>query len=142
MNRRDWKFLVPLDSRDLSRLAILLDVDRTLLDIAPTPQQVQVPGSLPQTLARARERVGGALALVSGRPIAELDAFFARLTQFGVRPLTNYQWCESILERGSTPQSPRIGDGVDTGPERLPREGDRHGHRNESTPLSVRYQRS
>jgi trehalose 6-phosphate phosphatase len=79
MNRRDWKFLVPLDSRDLSRLAILLDVDGTLLDIAPTPQQVQVPGSLPQTLARARERVGGALALVSGRPIAELDAFFAPL---------------------------------------------------------------
>ena len=68
-----------LDLSDLSRFAILLDVDGTLLDIAPTPQEVQVPPALPDTLARVRERVGGALALVSGRRIAELDRFFAPL---------------------------------------------------------------
>jgi trehalose 6-phosphate phosphatase len=79
IKERDWTLLVPLDPRDLSHLALLLDVDGTLLDIAPTPQQVQVPASLASTLARVRERVGGALALVSGRPIAELDAFFAPL---------------------------------------------------------------
>jgi len=70
---------VPLEQLDFSRLAILLDVDGTLLDIAPTPLQVQVPSSLPRTLAAVRARVGGALALVSGRPISELDTFFAPL---------------------------------------------------------------
>ncbi len=68
-----------LDPRNLNRLAILLDVDGTLLDIAPTPREVVVPPELPATLARVRERVGGALALVSGRPIAELDEFFTPL---------------------------------------------------------------
>jgi trehalose 6-phosphate phosphatase len=71
--------LVPLDPRDLTRLAILLDVDGTLLDIAPTPREVIVPPDLPETLARVRDRLGGALALVSGRPIAEIDEFFAPL---------------------------------------------------------------
>ena len=32
-----------------------------------------------ETLARVRDRLGGALALVSGRPIAEIDDFFAPL---------------------------------------------------------------
>lgn len=61
---------------ELHRLAILLDVDGTLLDIAPTPREVQVPAELRQTLMDIRPRVGGALALVSGRPIAELDVIF------------------------------------------------------------------
>ena len=47
---------VTLDLRDLSRLAILLDVDGTLLDIAPTPQAVVVPRGLSDTLARVRDR--------------------------------------------------------------------------------------
>jgi trehalose 6-phosphate phosphatase len=46
---------VPPDLRDLSRSAILLDVDGTLLDIAPTPQAVHVPEWLPWTLATVRE---------------------------------------------------------------------------------------
>jgi trehalose 6-phosphate phosphatase len=71
------KLLVTFDPRDFSRIAILLDIDGTLLDIAPTPREVVVPRGLPQTLARVRDRVGGALALVSGRPIAEIDEFFA-----------------------------------------------------------------
>ena len=68
-----------LDPSDLNRLAVLLDVDGTLLDIAPTPKEVVVSRGLPQTLARLRNRLGGALALVSGRQIAELDEFFAPL---------------------------------------------------------------
>lgn len=65
--------------RDLSRFALLLDVDGTLLDIAPTPQAVDVPGTLRRALATVRSRLGGALALVSGRPIADLDTLFAPL---------------------------------------------------------------
>ena len=64
---------------DLSRFALLLDVDGTLLDIAPTPQAVYVPETLRHTLTKVQGRVGGALALVSGRPIADLDTLFTPL---------------------------------------------------------------
>ncbi len=56
------------------RAAFLLDVDGTLLDIAPTPEAVVVAPGLAADLAGLRERVGGALAVVTGRPIAQIDA--------------------------------------------------------------------
>jgi trehalose 6-phosphate phosphatase len=64
---------------DLHKVAILLDVDGTLLDIAATPREVFVPESLRETLQRLLDRTGGALALVSGRPLADLDLIFAPL---------------------------------------------------------------
>jgi trehalose 6-phosphate phosphatase len=64
---------------DLHRFAVLLDVDGTILDIAPTPQEVHVPDSLCETLLRIGKRLDGALALVSGRPLADLDQLFAPL---------------------------------------------------------------
>jgi len=70
---------VPQAPHDLRRIAILLDVDGTILDIARTPQEVQVPETLRRTLAAVSDRVGGALALVSGRPLADLDVIFAPL---------------------------------------------------------------
>lgn len=65
-----------LDPRDI---ALLLDVDGTLVDIAPTPHEVHVSEDLCRSLARLAERTGGALALVSGRPIVDLDKLFAPL---------------------------------------------------------------
>jgi trehalose 6-phosphate phosphatase len=56
--------------------ALFLDVDGTLLDIAPRPDLVVVPDGLVPLLHGLRVRLGGALALVSGRPIATLDALF------------------------------------------------------------------
>lgn len=56
--------------------AVFLDVDGTLLDIAPTPESVVVPKRLADDLARLSARVGGALALVSGRAVAFIDALF------------------------------------------------------------------
>jgi trehalose 6-phosphate phosphatase len=70
---------VPLDPRELRQFAVLLDVDGTILDIAPTPKQVTVPPSLLRTLSAINDHVDGALALVSGRPVAELDFIFAPL---------------------------------------------------------------
>ena len=58
------------------RAALLLDVDGTLLDFAPAPDLVVVPPTLPASLRRLRERLGGALALISGRPVAEVEALF------------------------------------------------------------------
>jgi trehalose 6-phosphate phosphatase len=56
--------------------ALFLDVDGTLLDIAPRPELVQVPRHLPPLLGRLADERGGALALVSGRTIADLDRLF------------------------------------------------------------------
>jgi trehalose 6-phosphate phosphatase len=68
-----------LPKLDLSRAALFLDVDGTLLDIAPTPDAVIVPRPLPAALASLAKKTGGALALVSGRTIGNLDALFAPL---------------------------------------------------------------
>jgi trehalose 6-phosphate phosphatase len=63
----------------LDRIAILLDVDGTILDFAPTPSQVKVPAKLRETLTKLLHRTKGALALVSGRPLADIDRLFAPL---------------------------------------------------------------
>lgn len=57
--------------------ALFFDFDGTLVDIAATPDGVFVSAHLRNALSRLRERLGGAVALVSGRSIATLDAHFA-----------------------------------------------------------------
>lgn len=70
---------VRLHGFDLNRTAIFLDIDGTLLDLAPTPLEVNVPTRLQKTLAALKIRLGDAIAFVSGRPIAEIDRLFAPL---------------------------------------------------------------
>src|SRR3954469_620756 len=53
--------------------ALFLDLDGTLLEIASQPELVTVPEGLSDLLRSLAERHGGALAIVSGRRIAELD---------------------------------------------------------------------
>jgi trehalose 6-phosphate phosphatase len=64
---------------DVKSIALLLDVDGTLIDIGPTPHEVHVSEDLCRSLRRLLALTGGALALVSGRPIADLDRLFAPL---------------------------------------------------------------
>jgi trehalose 6-phosphate phosphatase len=64
---------------DLRSVALLLDVDGTLIDIGPTPHEVHVPKDLCRALERLTELTDGALALISGRPIADLDRLFSPL---------------------------------------------------------------
>lgn len=52
----------------------MLDLDGTLLELAPTPDLVVVPHDLPRTLRRLRAQLGDALAIVTGRPIDQIDA--------------------------------------------------------------------
>ncbi|HEY1943912.1 MAG TPA: trehalose-phosphatase [Roseiarcus sp.] len=59
--------------------ALFLDVDGTLLDIAERPGSVSIPAPLVSALARAEERLCGAVALVSGRTIDEIDRLFSPL---------------------------------------------------------------
>jgi trehalose 6-phosphate phosphatase len=63
----------------LDQVALLLDIDGTLLDMAPTPREVWVPPELERTLTQLLERTSGALALVSGRSVNDIDLIFAPL---------------------------------------------------------------
>jgi trehalose 6-phosphate phosphatase len=60
-------------------IGLFLDVDGTLLDIAPRPEEVVVSEKLRDDLIAAQQSLGGALALISGRRIVDLDHLFAPL---------------------------------------------------------------
>ncbi len=66
--QRTSKVLLP--SRDW---ALFLDLDGTLLEIAPEPQGVTVPDGLVDDLLAARDYLGGAVAIVSGRTLRDID---------------------------------------------------------------------
>jgi trehalose 6-phosphate phosphatase len=55
--------------------ALFLDFDGTMVDIAPAPDAVHVPGPLIATLEAVSSYLGGAMAVISGRPIAQIDDF-------------------------------------------------------------------
>ena len=76
--------------------ALFLDFDGTLIDIAMTPDAVVVPRKLCGILSACSEAFDGAVAIVSGRPIAALDALLdplrlptAGLHGLELRPMTN-----------------------------------------------------
>ena len=84
-NRDEASGGLPLPAPD-ERWSLFLDFDGTLAEIAEVPDRVRVDSALPATLMALHRVFGGALALVSGRPIVELDAFLspARLPAAGV----------------------------------------------------------
>lgn len=63
--------------------ALFLDLDGTLLDIAPRPDAVVVPPGLVESLRGVASRLGGAAAIVSGRPVRDVDRFLAPLAMPG-----------------------------------------------------------
>lgn len=69
--------------------ALFLDFDGTLAPIAARPQDVRVPTWVLPLLQRMRPALGGAVAILSGRPLAQLDAFLSplRLPAAGVHGL-------------------------------------------------------
>lgn len=63
---------------DLDRMsALFLDLDGTLLEIAATPALVVVPAGLPALLSRLYHLLDGAVAIVTGRPLAVVDGLLA-----------------------------------------------------------------
>ena len=70
----------------LERAALFFDVDGTLLDIRPEPRDVVSDGHLLGLLQRLSVRCQGALALVSGRSLADIDRIFSplKLTAVGL----------------------------------------------------------
>src|SRR5262245_53630763 len=59
--------------------AFFLDLDGTLLEIADTPQAADPGRAEIELLGRLYRRSGGAVALVSGRPLKRIDEFFSPL---------------------------------------------------------------
>jgi trehalose 6-phosphate phosphatase len=70
-------------------IALFLDVDGTLVEIEREPGAVRVPKRLGRVLGELQRATGGALALVSGRTLEELDRLFAplRLSAAGLHGL-------------------------------------------------------
>jgi trehalose 6-phosphate phosphatase len=73
----------PTDSKEVAQpmppqapWCLFLDIDGTLLDIAPTPDAVKVDVALLNLLRRLGRACNGAIALVTGRSIAAVDALF------------------------------------------------------------------
>jgi trehalose 6-phosphate phosphatase len=64
---------------ELKGHALYLDVDGTILDLAPRPDAVEVPAWMVPLLQRLSDKLGGALAFVSGRSIEDIDQLFAPL---------------------------------------------------------------
>ena len=71
---------------NLTGHALYLDIDGTILDLAPTPDRVEVPAGMVPLLQRLCLKLDGAVAFVSGRRIAAIDALFEplRLPAVGV----------------------------------------------------------
>jgi trehalose 6-phosphate phosphatase len=63
----------------LDKCALLFDIDGTLIDLAPTPDGIFIPPDLPGCLQELWRRTSGALALVSGRMISDIDQIMAPL---------------------------------------------------------------
>ncbi|WP_234035193.1 trehalose-phosphatase [Aurantiacibacter sediminis] len=61
-------------------IALFLDFDGTLVDIADTPDSIEVPGDLSQRLGSLHERLEGRLAVVSGRALADLEKHTGELS--------------------------------------------------------------
>lgn len=59
----------------LKSSALFLDFDGTLTELAERPDAIAVAGDLPNTLEHLARRLGGALAIVSGRSVAEIDRY-------------------------------------------------------------------
>lgn len=64
---------------DATNHALFLDIDGTLIDIAPSPEQVRIPTDLAHLIDDLTTALGGALAILTGRPIVDVDRFLAPL---------------------------------------------------------------
>ncbi len=91
---------------DVDRQSILLDFDGTLVDFAPHPDAIVLRPGTHDLLRRLAERHRGALALVSGRRIVDLDRFLAplKLAAIGVHGQETRRDGDQVLVRTPTPE--------------------------------------
>lgn len=80
---------IPIADLSFSQTAFFLDFDGTLAEIAADPARVSVARETRIALGRLDQATGGALAIISGRSIAQLDVMLGplRLPAAGVHGL-------------------------------------------------------
>lgn len=84
--------------------ALFLDFDGTLIEFADRPDAVLVPASLPVLLGALQRKLEGALALLSGRTLDELDAFLQPLTfPAAGNHGRDLRWSDGTLEPATIP---------------------------------------
>ena len=94
--------------------ALFLDLDGTLIDIAQTPDGVFIPNDLVALLDNLTYRLDGALAIVTGRPIADIDRFLAPLAPVaaGIHGAELRTACHGEIELGGEPIDATVVDAV------------------------------
>jgi trehalose 6-phosphate phosphatase len=92
--------------------AFFIDIDGTLIDIAPTPEGVRVAPGLPALLERLDAACGGALALVSGRRLVDIDRLLYPLVApaAGVHGLERRRADGSIVRSAGTERLDEVRD--------------------------------
>lgn len=100
--------LPPLD--DIERYAIFLDFDGTIVEIEQHPEAVRMEASTVELLRALRERLRGALAIISGREIAVVDRFLRplRLPVAGVHGLQRRDAYGELHTRATFDLNPTI----------------------------------
>jgi trehalose 6-phosphate phosphatase len=94
----------PPDLR-VDEIALFLDVDGTLVEIEQEPGAVHVPERLCRILADLSEATDGAIALVSGRSLEQLDRLFSplRLCAAGLHGLERRNLATGVVRAGPEP---------------------------------------
>lgn len=82
--------------------ALFLDFDGTLTELAPRPEAVRIASGLVPTLHTLQGQLGGALAIVTGRPEADIDGFLSPLRL----PLASEHGAQYRLHGESQPAVP------------------------------------
>jgi trehalose 6-phosphate phosphatase len=98
-----------------SAWAIFLDIDGTLVEIAETPQGVQLDPALITTLTSLLRVSDGAVALVSGRSIETIDRLFSPLRP----PAAGLHGCERRTARGEVSRLVQPPEGLTEARDRL-----------------------
>lgn len=98
------------------REALFLDFDGTLTEIVARPELVFIEPTLIALIERAQRRLGGALAVISGRPLREIDAYLLPLQL----PGGGQHGAELRVHGNATPQR-RVWPGVAAAAEQVRR---------------------
>lgn len=97
VGRRTWRFARPPPPHLAEHYAVFLDIDGTLAEFAATPREVRIDRKLIEALPFLGMRHGGALALVTGRAITDVDRMFPEL---GI-PVAGQHGCERRDAQGT-----------------------------------------
>lgn len=92
----------PPDLWSLPDAALFLDIDGTILELAPEPSAVTVPNSLPPLLEQLGRDLSGALAIVTGRQLGDVD----RLLSESVDAIGSHGACWRRAGRTGTESPP------------------------------------